>query len=61
MTNNEKINQIRGIVIDAAVNGQKLSPIREYNSAEWIYKKGWADAMVRIKTIVCDIIDEDED
>jgi hypothetical protein len=59
MTNNEKIQKIQGIVIDAAINGQKVNVNKDYCSAEWIYKKGWDDAMVRIKEIVCDIINEE--
>lgn len=58
MTNNEKLKRIQDIVIDAAI--EKTLPSADYCSAEWIYKKGWRDAMFRIKTIVCDIIDQEE-
>lgn len=58
MTNNEKVQKIRGIVIDAAT--EKTLTSANICSAEWAYKKGWHDAMVRIKTIVCDIIDQEE-
>lgn len=59
MTNSAKIKEIHDVVIKAAI--ERSNTKDTYNSAEWIYKKGWSDAMVRIKTIVCDIIDQEED
>ena len=60
MTNSEKLKRIHDIVIDAAVEGQRRNPNKNYSSAEWLFKLGWGDAMVRIKDIVCDIIDSEE-